>query len=130
MESYTDGTGYPNKLKDLIEQSLDADKAEDVVSIALDESAALADHMIIASGRSSRQVGAMAEKLAERLKSLGYKDIHIEGMGECNWVIVDAGDAIVHLFRPEVREFYNIEKMWQTPSNAKDNNTVDHAPAF
>ena len=61
MESYTDGTGDPNKLKDLIEQSLDADKAEDVVSIARDESAALADHMIIASGRSSRQVGAMAE---------------------------------------------------------------------
>ena len=69
--------------------------------------------MIVASGTSSRQVGALADKLQERLKALGVSQIHVEGKDQCNWVIVDAGDIIVHLFRPEVREFYNIEKMWQ-----------------
>lgn len=69
--------------------------------------------MVIATGQSTRQVGALAERLQERLKAMGLPDIHIEGTEQCNWVIVDAGDVIVHLFRPEVREFYNIEKMWQ-----------------
>lgn len=73
----------------------------------------LADYMVVATGQSTRQVGALADRLQERLKGLGVSDIHIEGTEQCNWVIVDAGDVIVHLFRPEVRDFYKIEKMWQ-----------------
>ena len=69
--------------------------------------------MIVASGRSSRQVGALAEKLRDRLKAMGVENVRLEGMTNCDWVIVDAGDVIIHLFRPEVREFYNIEKMWR-----------------
>lgn len=68
--------------------------------------------MIIASGRSSRQVAALAEKLQERIKAYGYGDVRVEGRQEANWVVVDAGDIIVHLFRPEVRAFYNLEGMW------------------
>ncbi len=71
--------------------------------------------MVVASGTSSRQVGALAEKLSERLKAVGVKDIRLEGMDQKNWVILDAGDVIVHIFRPEVRHFYNIEKMWHGP---------------
>ncbi len=74
--------------------------------------------MVIATGRSSRQVAALAEKLSVRLKALGYKDILIEGTDQCNWVVVDVGDAVIHLFRPEVREFYNIEKMWLNGADA------------
>lgn len=103
--------------------SLDADKAEDIVAINLQGQSALADYMVVASGRSSRQVGALADKLQERLKSLGYKDVRMEGKEQCNWVIVDAGDIIVHLFKPEVREFYNIEKMWQSPAMGVDTST-------
>lgn len=76
--------------------------------------------MIVASGTSSRQVAALAEKLQERLKGLGVKDVRIEGKDQCNWVILDAGDVIVHLFRPEVREFYNIEKMWHAHAPLQD----------
>lgn len=68
--------------------------------------------MIVASGRSTRQVAALAEKIRDRVKKIGYDDIKIEGLDQCNWVIVDTGDIVVHLFRPEVREFYDIEKMW------------------
>lgn len=72
--------------------------------------------MIVATGTSTRQVGALAEKLQERLKGAGLQDIRVEGLELCNWVIVDAGDIIVHLFRPEVRDYYNIEKMWRNPA--------------
>jgi ribosome-associated protein len=72
--------------------------------------------MIVATGRSSRSVVALAQKLEERLSALGMKDVVIEGTEEGNWVVVDAGDIIVHLFRPEVRDFYNIEKLWQIPA--------------
>lgn len=71
--------------------------------------------MIVATGRSSRQVAALASRLEERLRARGLKNVRIEGMAEGNWVIVDAGDIVVHLFRPEVREFYGIEKMWRSP---------------
>ena len=107
-------------MKALIEQSLDADKAVNIQTIDLKEQTAIADYMIVASGTSSRQVAALAEKLQERLKSLGMSNIHIEGKDQCNWVILDAGDIIVHLFRPEVREFYNIEKMWQSHSHLQE----------
>ncbi|MCB9989077.1 MAG: ribosome silencing factor [Rhodospirillales bacterium] len=105
----------PEALKDLIRDSLDADKAEDIEIINLTGQSALADYMVVATGRSSRQVGALAEKLQDRLKSAGVKDVKIEGKDLGNWVVLDAGDVIVHLFRPEVRGFYNIEKMWSMP---------------
>lgn len=108
------GVSSPSELKTLIEQSLDADKADDIVTINLNDQTGLADYMIIASGTSSRHVNAMAEKLRDRLNLRGIKDIKIEGINQSDWVAIDAGDVIVHLFRPEVREFYNIEKMWCT----------------
>ena len=91
---------------------MDADKAFEIVTIELDEQAALADYMVIASGTSSRHVSALAEKLKERLEIRGVKDVRLEGVAQSDWVAIDAGDVIVHLFRPEVRAFYNIEKMW------------------
>lgn len=106
------GQKTPEALKALIIESLDADKAEEIDTIDLKGQTALADYMIIASGRSSRQVGALAERLQERIKAHGFGDAKIEGRETCNWVIVDAGDIIVHLFRPEVRAYYNLEGMW------------------
>lgn len=108
-----------------MEQSLEDDKGVDIVNIDLDSELALADAMFIASGTSGRHIAAMAEKLRERLKIVGYDDIRIEGLGDSNWVVVDAGDIIVHLFRPEVREFYNIEKMWGINApHATDRSTI------
>lgn len=115
LTSSIGGFKNPEQLKAYIEKTLDADKAEDIEVIDLRHQSALADYMIVASGRSSRQVSALAEKLQDRLRSMGMKQILIEGTEQGNWVVVDAGDVIVHLFRPEVREFYNIEKMWRTP---------------
>ena len=102
----------PDEVKTLIVQSLDADKASDIISIPLDDKTGLADHMVIASGTSSRHVAALAEKIKDRLAARGIKHVRIEGLSQGDWVAIDAGDEIVHLFRPEVREFYNIEKMW------------------
>ena len=102
----------PDELKTLIEQSLDADKAEDIASIKLDDQTGLADYMIIASGTSSRHVSALTDKILKRLALNGIKSVHVEGQARADWVAIDAGDVIVHLFRPEVRSFYNIEKMW------------------
>ena len=83
-----------------------------MVVIDLAGRSSMADYLIIASGRSGRHVGSMAENLRERLKASGVSDIGIEGVPHCDWVLIDAGDIIVHLFRPEVRAFYNLEKMW------------------
>lgn len=102
----------PEEAKDLIEQSLDADKGVDVVTIDLKDGSAIADYMIVASGTSSRHIIAMASKLTERLHGRGVKNVRTEGQAQGDWILVDAGDVIVHLFRPEVREFYNLEKMW------------------
>lgn len=92
-------------------RSLEDAKAEDAVCINLNGKTALADTMIIASGRSNTHVGAVAERVIKALKELGVAP-RVEGLTHCDWVLVDAGDAIVHLFRPEVRQFYNLEKMW------------------
>src|SRR5690242_2186688 len=96
----------------LVLHSLDEDQAQDVVSIPLEGKSSIADHMVIASGRSTRQVAAMAGKLAERLKGAGFGSPRIEGLPAADWVLIDAGDVVVHLFRPEVRSFYNLERMW------------------
>lgn len=91
---------------------LDDAKAESVVTISLQGKGAIADSMVVASGRSSRHVGAIADQLVDKLKDAGHKNLRIEGMPQCDWVLVDAGDVVIHLFRPEVRSFYNLEKLW------------------
>ncbi len=99
-------------LLEMVLESLEDDQAQDIVSISLEGKSSIADHMIIASGRSSRQVTAIAQKLAERIKRLGLATPRLEGLPAADWVVVDAGDVVVHLFRPEVRSFYNLERMW------------------
>jgi ribosome-associated protein len=99
-------------LHELVLASLDDDQAMEVVSLALEGKSSIADYMVIASGRSTRQVAAMAQKLAERIKHGGYGSSRIEGLPAADWVLVDAGDVVIHLFRPEVRTFYNLERMW------------------
>ena len=96
--------------------SLEDDKAEDIVTIDLRGRSSVADHMVICSGRSSRQVGAIAEKLMDRLKQEFGRQCRIEGKDQGDWVLIDTQDVIVHVFRPEVREFYQLEKMW-LPAN-------------
>lgn len=96
----------------LVTQSLEDDKAENLVVIELEGKSSMADQLVIASGRSSRQVGAMAQHLHDKLKDAGFGNAPMEGMTRGDWVLVDGGDVIIHLFRPEVREFYNLEKMW------------------
>jgi len=91
---------------------LDDAKAENVVTIDIRGKSSIGDYMLIASGRSDRHVGAIAEQLQRRLKEEGYGRARIEGQPHCDWVLIDIGDIIVHVFRPEVREFYNLEKMW------------------
>lgn len=102
----------PEQLHELIVQSLDGDKGEDILSISLTGKSSLADYMVIASGRSSRHVASLAEHLLSRIKDAGLGSARVEGLPQADWVLIDAGDVIVHLFRPEVREFYNLEKMW------------------
>ncbi|MGY6638208.1 MAG: ribosome silencing factor [Erythrobacter sp. SCN 62-14] len=99
-------------LHDLVLSQLDDDQAQEIVSIPLAGKSSIADHMVIASGRSTRQVAAMAQKLAERIKQEGFGPVRLEGLPAADWVLIDAGDVVVHLFRPEVRSFYNLERMW------------------
>lgn len=96
----------------LVLESLDDDQAQEVVTIALDGKSSVSDYMVIASGRSTRQVAAIAQKLAQRLKDAGFGNPRVEGLPAADWVLVDAGEVIVHVFRPEVRSFYNLERMW------------------
>ncbi len=99
-------------LHKLVMQSLDDDQAVEVISIPLAGKSSIADHMVIASGRSSRQVASMANKLAAKIKQDFGKVARVEGLPVADWVLIDADDVIVHLFRPEVRTFYNLERMW------------------
>jgi ribosome-associated protein len=96
----------------LITSVLDDAKAENITAIDLAGKTSLADHMIVATGRSDRHVGAIASQIISRLKDEGFGNAKVEGMPLCEWVLIDAGDIIVHIFRPEVRNFYNLEKMW------------------
>lgn len=102
----------------VILKSLEEAKAEDLNSIDISGKSALGDYMVIATGRSQRHVGAIADRLIDDLKSAGGRDIRVEGMPNCDWVLIDSGDVIVHIFRPEVRTFYNLEKMWLAESSA------------
>jgi ribosome-associated protein len=99
-------------LHSLVLRSLDDDKALDVVSIPLNGKSNIADYMVIASGRSTRQVAAMAQKLSERIKQELGRNVRVEGLPVADWVLIDADYVIVHIFRPEVRSFYNLERMW------------------
>ena len=99
-------------LHQLVLSQLDDDQAQEIVSIPLEGKSSIADHMVIASGRSTRQVAAMAQKLAEKIKQAGFGHARVEGLPAADWVLIDAGDVVVHLFRPEVRSFYNLERMW------------------
>jgi ribosome-associated protein len=106
---------------DVILQSLDDAKAEATVAIDITGKSPLSDHMVVTTGRSNRHVGAVADQLVKALRENGFSKPRIEGLPHCDWVLVDGGDVIVHIFRPEVREFYNIEKMWQAEFAADAN---------
>lgn len=95
--------------------SLEDSKAENIVSIDIQGKSSLGDYMVVASGRSHRHVAAVAEHLLKALKDAGLGNARVEGLPAADWVLIDTGDVIVHIFRPEVREFYNLEKMWQAP---------------
>jgi ribosome-associated protein len=101
----------------LVLARLDDMKAEETVTIDLRGKSAYSDYMVVTSGRSNRHVGAVAENLAKGLKESGIKKIHVEGLPNCDWVLIDSGDVIVHVFRPEVREFYNLERLWTQSPN-------------
>jgi len=116
---FDDSTPRPvgaTPLEEAILSRLDEDKAQDMVLIDLKGKSAMADTMIVASGRSHRHVGAIADHLLRTLKENGLGKAKVEGLPHCDWVLIDAGDVIVHLFRPEVRTFYNIEKIWAVDS--------------
>ncbi|UWQ10717.1 ribosome silencing factor [Aliiroseovarius crassostreae] len=113
LKSAKDGALLAHILK-----SLEEDKAEEVVVIDLQGKSEMADHMVVCSGRSSRQVAAISEKLTDKIKSEFGIYSKVEGKAQGDWVLIDAGDVIVHVFRPEVREFYQVEKMWMEPGVA------------
>jgi ribosome-associated protein len=116
-------------LHGLILQSLDDDQAVETVSIPLAGKSSIADYMVIASGRSSRQVSSMASKLAEKIKAQTGQSPKIEGLAAADWVLIDGGDVIVHLFRPEVRSFYNLERMWAFGDESAVSATPSNPPA-
>tara|TARA_E500000305_G_scaffold43082_1_gene33374 strand:+ start:292 stop:717 length:426 start_codon:yes stop_codon:yes gene_type:complete len=108
-----------NAMLDLVLTCLDDDKAEEIVSINLEGKSAIADHMVVASGRSQRHVGALADHLTRRMKEEGLGNARVEGLAQSDWVLIDGGDVIIHIFRPEVREFYKLEKMWSADVTAE-----------
>jgi ribosome-associated protein len=103
----------------LILARLDDMKAEDTVIIDLSGKTTIGDYMVVTSGRSNRHVGAVADHVLEDLQRAGIPDVRVEGLPHCDWVLIDAGDVIVHVFRPEVRAFYNLEKMWASGSTER-----------
>ena len=100
---------------DTVLASLEDSKAENIVSIDIQGKSTLGDYMVVASGRSHRHVAAVAGHLLQALKGAGFGNARVEGLASADWVLIDSGDVIVHVFRPEVRDFYNLEKMWQAP---------------
>lgn len=112
------GTQKRVGLHDTVLASLADSKAEDIVSIDITGKSSMADQVVVASGRSHRHVGAIADHLVRDIKEAGHGTARVEGVPQCDWVLIDAGDVIVHIFRPEVRDFYNIEKMWSVDVSA------------
>jgi ribosome-associated protein len=107
-----EGAPDSEQLLKTVVESLENSKAEEIISIDIRQKSPLADYMIVASGRSDRHVGAIADHLMKALSDAGFGNPRVEGLPNCDWVLVDAIDVIVHVFRPEVRSFYNLEKMW------------------
>jgi len=103
-----------------VRSSLDHDKADDVVVIDLAGKTSIADYMIVASGTSKRHIAAMSDHILEKVKEMGATSVAVEGTGYCDWVLIDSGDVLVHLFRPEIREFYALERLWGAPSLISD----------
>lgn len=104
---------------DTVISSLDDSKAEEIITIDITGKSALGDYMVVASGRSHRHVASICDQLLKALKGQGYGTVKVEGQQAADWVLIDAGDVIVHIFRPEVREFYGLEKMWQMPESSE-----------
>jgi ribosome-associated protein len=109
---------FAGELIDTVLASLEDSKAEDIVTLDIAGKSSLADHMVIVSGRSHRHVGAIADHLLRDMKNSGHGSATVEGQSACDWVLIDAGDVIIHIFRPEVRSFYNLEKMWAPDTDA------------
>jgi ribosome-associated protein len=103
-----------------VKSSLDHDKADDVVVLDLAGKTSIADYMIVASGTSKRHIAAMSDHILEKVKEIGATSVATEGTGYCDWVLIDSGDVVVHLFRPEIREFYALERLWGAPSLISD----------
>ncbi len=108
-----------NKLKNIIEATLDADKASDISTIDLTGKSSLADYMIVATGISQKHLSALAEHVVEKLRALGFAHIPTDGRDPTDWIVVDAGNIIIHLFRQDARNLYNLEKMWAMPAMAE-----------
>ena len=108
-----------NKLKKIIEASLDSEKASDISVIDLAGKSSLADYMIVATGLSQKHLSAIAERIVEKLEALGIKRVPVDGKSPTDWIVVDAGNIIIHLFRQETRNLYNLEKMWAMPAIAE-----------
>lgn len=100
------------ELIDHVLQWLDEAKATDVITIDLRDKSVIGDYMVIASGGNERHVAAIADQIQRKLKDLGYGRARVEGQESCDWVLIDIGEIVIHVFRPEVRAFYNLEKMW------------------
>lgn len=115
-------------LANLILDVLDEHSAQEIIEIDIRGKSSISDYMIVASGRSNRHVGALSDYLIKSLKNTGKKNIGVEGLKSCDWVLIDVGDVIVHLFRPEVRAFYNIEKIWSMPSPLGLNEKIQYDP--
>lgn len=114
-------TGSPDKLARLIARILDDGKAEDLVTIDLRGKSSIGDYMVVGSGRSQRHVAALAGQLVDKLGDAGVRHLSVEGLEQGDWVLVDAGSVIIHLFRPEIRELYQLENMWgiETPQDSQ-----------
>ena len=115
-------------LANLITNVLNEHSAQDIIEIDIRGKSSISDYMIVASGRSNRHVGALSDYLIKSLKNIGKKNIGIEGLKGCDWVLIDVGDVIIHLFRPEVRAFYNMEKIWSIPSPLDLNEKIQYDP--
>lgn len=115
-------------LCDFLQSVLDENSAQDMVEIDIRGKSSVADFMLVASGRSNRHVGALSDYVLRALKEKGFKDIGVEGQEGCDWVLIDAGDVILHIFRPEVRVFYNLEKIWSVPLPEGLDNVAEEAP--
>lgn len=124
----TDAKDSVEKLHALILNCLDEGQAEEIVSIPLAGKSAIADYMVVASGRSTRQVASLAQRIEAEVKKSTHQNVRVEGLAAADWVLIDAHDVIVHLFRPEVRQFYGLEKMWAFDADGAPQRAPDARP--